>query len=243
MGLLGARGRMGKWVCQLIATEFEKVITLNSEVNREDPLEPLLKTDVVIDFSSPERMIQIVRLALKKPKNLPPFVVGSTGWNDQTSPYLEELGQKTSVLVAANFSMGIFTLSKILRQFSPLLKKLGYTSVIVETHHCHKKDSPSGTANFLKQSMSAALGQPPLLDIPIHSIRAGEVVGDHEVSFFGAADKITVGHFAQDRSIFARGAIQAALWLAQRQKENPEVKGVIGIEHYFESVKESLENE
>lgn len=237
MGLLGARGKMGQWVCELMTTEFEKWATLISAVNREDPLEPLLETDVVIDFSSPERMNQLARLALKQAKNLPTFVVGSTGWDHQTNSSLEQLGQKTSVLVAANFSIGIFTLSKILKQFSPLLQKAGYSPVIVETHHCHKKDSPSGTANYLRQSMSTTMDESTHLDIPIHSIRAGEVIGDHEISFFGTADKITLGHFAQDRSIFARGAIQAALWLAERQKEEPEIKGVFGIEHYFESLK------
>ncbi len=234
LGLLGATGRMGTLITSLIQSEFKSEIEVVAFARKGDSLEPLLSTDVVIDVSLPPVMAQLASLAVKRAKNLPRFVVGSTGWAPEDYAVIESLSQLTPVLVASNFSSGVFALSMILKDYAPLFKKLEYTPVIIERHHCHKKDAPSGTARTLQKSISP---QNPD-QIQTQSIRAGEVIGDHEVTFFGAGDQITLSHHAQDRSIFARGAIQVAKWLTQAP---PQTNKTLGMSDYFESLKtESL---
>jgi dihydrodipicolinate reductase len=98
----------------------------------------------------------------------------------------------------------------------------------VETHHRHKKDSPSGTAITLQRAISP--DDPN--QIQTHSIRAGEVIGEHTIGFYGRADKITLSHSAQDRSLFARGAIEVALWLAQKNRQDSP-QSILKMDHYL----------
>ncbi len=233
MGLLGCRGRMGQWVAQLIHSEFGSQVDLCASVDKGDGLEGLLEVDVVVDFSDASSMHAFALRALSHDQSLPAFVIGSTGWTPQQNHILEKLSFKTPVFVSSNFSIGVFILSQMLKQFTPFLKKLGYMPRMIETHHQHKKDMPSGTALFLSQMMDP---QQPVL---IHSIRAGEVIGDHEISFYGSADQLTLGHYAQDRSVFARGALLVALWIVSQRHDNRLCKGMLGMEHYFNTLIES----
>ena len=231
VGLLGASGRMGLWVSKLLQTEFAAKAQLAANPARGEALDSLLSTDVVIDFSQPAAMLALAEAALKHTGPLPAFVVGSTGWKIDERHKLEELAKNTPVLMASNFSTGVLALLDILKQASPLLEKLGYTPVITEAHHKHKKDAPSGTAISIQRAIAPAGPG----NVQVHSVRAGEVIGDHEVTFYGPGDHITIGHFAQDRSIFARGAIDVALWLAGRRGNA--AAGLIGIDKYFEEIK------
>ncbi|MFZ9595375.1 MAG: 4-hydroxy-tetrahydrodipicolinate reductase [Bdellovibrionia bacterium] len=235
IGVLGARGRMGQSVVRLIREEFTRVAEVAAQVNRGDSLDSLFQTDVVIDFSNPVFFKKLAEEMLLKSKKtamrLPALVVGSTGWLPEDEKLLVELGSKTPVLQASNFSTGVSALALILQQSSALLERLGYTPVLVETHHRHKLDAPSGTALALQKAIRAT--EPT--SIQTHSIRAGEVIGDHEVTFYGASDQITLKHHAQDRSIFARGAIQAALWLAQNRAQKVP-HGLLGMEQYFHAL-------
>jgi dihydrodipicolinate reductase len=153
--------------------------------------------------------------------------VASTGWKLEERKLLEAYSKKTPLLISANFSMGVLALMEILRTASPLLETLGYNPVVTETHHRHNKDSPSGTALSLQRVIAPAGPG----NVQTHSIRAGEIIGDHEVSFYGPADHLTFGHFAQDRSVFARGAIEAALWLATKRAAG--VTGIASMEAFF----------
>jgi 4-hydroxy-tetrahydrodipicolinate reductase len=226
---------MGQWVFQLLQTEYTGKATLAASVARGEALEPLLGCDTVIDFSSPAAMVSLALMVIRShgegEKKLPAFVVGSTGWRPEERRHLDELSRITPVLMASNFSTGVLALTELLRQAAPVLAKLGYTPVIVESHHRHKKDAPSGTAITLQRAISA---KDPA-SVQTHSVRAGEVIGDHEVTFYGPGDHLTLGHFAQDRSIFARGAIDVALWLAgQRGKVSP--GKLVPIESYFQEL-------
>lgn len=233
VGLLGSRGRMGTRVSHLLNAEYTKTARLSAQANQDSPIEPLLNADVIIDFSSPSGMARLAREALLSTQPLPAFVVGSTGWKPAEYEALELLATKTPVLVSFNFSTGILLLAEILRSASPLFKQLGYTPVIVETHHRHKKDAPSGTALLLQRSVNPEYPQ----QIQTHSIRAGEVIGDHSVGFYGVADTITLTHHAMDRDIFARGAIDVALWLANKYTKNRTLRGFIGIDAFFDDLK------
>jgi len=237
IGLLGANGRMGQSVSRLLATEFATVATLSATVNRGDSLDPLFQTDVVIDFSSPASFLVLAEKILSDgnevPPQLPAFVVGSTGWNTESEKILVRLGARAPVLIASNFSTGVSALARILQEASPLLEKLGYTPVLVETHHEHKLDAPSGTALSLQKAIRPSKPS----SIQTHSIRAGEIIGDHEITFYGRNDQITIRHSAQDRSIFAHGAIQAALWLAQNRNIRAP-QGLLSLENYFHAITE-----
>lgn len=213
VGLLGSTGRMGQNVTHLLATEFPSRARLIASVNRSGSLESLLACDVVIDFSQPQATLELVKLAKKQARDLPAFVIGTTGWKAQDASVVRELTSKTAVLMSSNFSTGVAAFRQILESAALMLRKLGYTPVIVETHHKHKKDAPSGTALMLSRTIEGAGGSAP----QTHSIRAGEIVGDHEITFYGAGDHIALAHYAQDRSIFARGAIEAALWVAGKR--------------------------
>jgi 4-hydroxy-tetrahydrodipicolinate reductase len=193
----------------------------------------------VIDVSNPDAMVPLAQLALQNQKSLPAFVIGSTGWKPDQKNILKRLSEITPVLVASNFSIGIYALSEILRNYSPLLKSIGYTPVIVETHHCHKKDAPSGTAITLQLSIDENNPE----SIQTHSIRAGEVIGTHDVTFYGQSDELTFRHLAQDRTVFARGAIQTALWVAQEKQTRTHMTGLMGIGDYFTSLLESFKTQ
>jgi 4-hydroxy-tetrahydrodipicolinate reductase len=221
---------MGNEVSRLIASEFQGRATLELVVGRGDPIDSLRKCDVVIDFSSPQAALELVRdWQSINVLNLPALVVGSTGWKIDERRELEDLAQKTAVLMSSNFSTGVLAVLEILRNASPVLEKLGYTPVLVETHHRHKKDAPSGTAIAMQRAVAPAGPG----NVQTHSVRAGEVIGDHELTLYGPGDHITIGHFAQDRSIFARGAIEAAIWLAEKNKTPAVGMGLIGIETFF----------
>lgn len=232
LGLLGARGRMGQWVQKLVDTEFTSSVHLKASVSRGDALDSLLSCDAIIDFSSAQGMIDLAHLALSQSGKLPAIVSGSTGWGPDDQKVLESLAAKTPVLAASNFSIGVYAVQTILRKYGPFLEKLGYNPVLLETHHRHKKDAPSGTALTLRQAIEPRHPE----RIQVHSIRAGEVIGDHEAIFYGNADQIVIGHFAQDRSIFARGAIEVALWLVNERKKVSELCGMFGIEDFFKSI-------
>jgi 4-hydroxy-tetrahydrodipicolinate reductase len=132
--------------------------------------------------------------------------------------------------MSSNLSTGVVALLEILKMASPTLQKLGYTPVLVETHHSHKKDAPSGTALAMAKCIVSDSGDRPA---QIHSIRAGEVIGDHNMTFYGPSDSITISHHAQDRSSFARGALDISAWLVSKKAKDPTLTGFLGTDAYL----------
>ncbi len=232
LGLLGGSGRMGQWVQKLIETEFSQKITLLAAPGRSHALDSLLRCDVVIDFSLPQALTPFIETVLAQPKNqaLPAFAIGSTGWTLDGRTQLERLAARTPVLLASNFSTGAAALVHALKQASPWLQQHGYVPVITERHHVHKKDAPSGTAISLQRAVSPAGPG----NVQTLSVRAGEIVGDHEVNFIGANDELVFAHYAQNRSIFARGALEAALWLVAKKSNPNRTKKLYGTENLFD---------
>ncbi len=232
LGLLGASGKMGQAVSELIKKEFSEKISLSHSTSQGEPMAPLLDTDVVIDFSTPSAMAELAKQAYVQAgagKKIPCFVIGSTGWKIDDRREVETLSEKAPMVMSSNFSTGVAALLEVLKFANPLLEKLKYTPVIVESHHRTKKDSPSGTAVSL-QRVIAPMGPG---NVQTHSVRAGETIGNHEITFHGKYDHITLGHFAQDRAIFARGALEVALWLTQKRAASPELTGTLGMDAFF----------
>lgn len=228
IGILGSSGRMGTVVQNLLKSEFEKQFTVLAQVDHGDSLDPLLNCNVVIDFSLPEGGVAFAQKAIQTGK-CNPWVIASTGWSNDQRKWLESYAEKGPVLMASNFSLGVLAFSEILRLAAPLLDRLGYQPAIVEAHHKHKKDAPSGTAKSLQRIISP---EGPG-NVPTYSIRAGEVIGDHEVGFYGSSDRIVLKHEASDRAIFARGAILAAEWLVKKFQSKKTLTGMQSLETFF----------
>jgi 4-hydroxy-tetrahydrodipicolinate reductase len=204
---------MGKSLSQLLASDpaYQKRIELAAAGNREKIDASFFDSDVVIDFSTPEAVIETLQ---KMPpatpqKKSPAWVIGSTGWSLDQKKMLEAFAEKTPLVLSANFSLGVLALFEVLKFATPLFDRLGYTATLVESHHRHKKDAPSGTALSIQRIVSPSGPG----NLQTHSIRAGEIIGRHEVTFHGPSESVSLGHEAQDRGLFSRGALECALWL------------------------------
>ncbi len=207
IGLFGATGRMGQEIVQVLTQE--KGVELSLGVGRKTKVAPadLKKTDVWIDFSTPEALEQNLKWALLAKK---PFVCGTTGINEKQKQLLKAAAKKIPVLWASNMSLGVAVLSEALRAFSALHH---FDFQIEEIHHIHKKDRPSGTAITLQNTLEEVVERklpPPL------AIRGGGVFGVHKVFAMSADEVLTFEHTALNRSVFARGAVQAARWIEKR---------------------------
>jgi 4-hydroxy-tetrahydrodipicolinate reductase len=216
IGLLGASGKMGSQIANLVRSEFSKQATLVAFASQGEPVEPLLETDIVIDFSSPTATLALIQAATQFRK-LPGFVIGTTGFTQSQLQEIARLAEKAPVMMASNFSTGVMVLIEALKKASPALLAAGFQPSIHETHHHHKIDAPSGTALTLKNCIGPK--------VPIESTREGEVIGTHEITFTGPGESLRLIHTAQDRSIFARGAIRAALQLHQKMIHNSQLRG------------------
>ncbi len=163
--------------------------------------------DVLIDFSQPEAFESILDLCKTRKTAM---VSGTTGLTDSLRNLMVDSARDIPVLWASNFSLGVAVLNDLVRRAAKVLENWGVD--ITETHHVHKLDAPSGTALTLGQAVGAANGREP----GIESIRQGEVIGEHVVRFSGMGETLELAHRADDRDIFARGALEAARRLAMQ---------------------------
>jgi 4-hydroxy-tetrahydrodipicolinate reductase len=163
--------------------------------------------DVAVDFSLPDGFDRLLDACRQRGAAL---VSGTTGLEGRQLMHLAEASSDIPVLWASNFSLGVVVLHELVRQVSESLP--AWTVAITETHHVHKLDAPSGTALTLGEAASAANGRETSID----SIRQGEVIGEHVVRFSGLGETLELAHRADDRDIFARGALEAARRLAQQ---------------------------
>lgn len=236
VSIIGARGKMGRTLSRLIEGEFSARAQLRVEIHSSSDANQWFSaadSDVWVDFSLPAGIRGIhTALQLVKEKRtsfaLPALVIGTTGHDLAERKLIEALSGETLVLQSANFSIGTLILKKALEFASPLLTVSGFRPVMIEKHHIHKKDAPSGTGLSLAQATQG------LIPERIHSIRAGEIVGDHEVTFHGAGEQVGFYHHALSREIFARGALEVALWLAELKRRSDRPIGMISLESFFE---------
>lgn len=224
IGILGYSGRMGQLIAQEIAVSDACVLV--GGVVREvklafrqpegvlitsKPDEVIAISDVVIDFTTAETTPDLVRLAASHGKA---FVSGTTGLNAEGHAALKQAAEKIPVLHASNTSLSLVAMKRVTELAAKLLGGFDYDVAIVDEHHRLKKDAPSGTAKTLGEAvMRGSAGK----KMPEYSsIRAGSIVGEHEVIFAGQGETIRLHHSVTDRRIFARGAVHAALWLHEK---------------------------
>src|SRR5436305_10104496 len=174
--LIGAAGRMGQTVLDLAQSHREIEIAARCDLG--DPIEPAMKNcDVTIDYSQADSIDEVCRAALQHGKSL---VIGTTGHSQPQRKTIGETAHSLPIVLASNFSVGVNVLFWLTQKAAELLGS-DFTPEIVETHHEMKKDAPSGTAKTLAEILKAMRNS----EIPIQSIREGDVVGEHTVIFSG----------------------------------------------------------
>jgi len=218
--VIGAAGRMGKTVLDLAQSDRE--IEIAAQCDLGDAIEPAMKNcDVAIDFSQADSSDEICRAALKHGK---PLVIGTTGHSQQQRKTIEQTAQSVTIVLASNFSVGVNVLFWLTQKAAELLGE-DFNPEIVETHHTMKKDAPSGTAKTLADILRAVRNS----EIPIQSIREGDVVGEHIVIFSGPGESLELRHRAANRGIFAGGALRAAKWIVDKPAGLYSMQNVLGL--------------
>ena len=183
------------------------------------------RKEALIDFSNAGAVDELLDYCVKKSL---PVVLCTTGLSDEQLKKVDECSEKIAVLKSANMSMGINLLLKLLKDAAKVLAPAGYDIELVEKHHNQKLDAPSGTALALADSINEAMGNEyeyvydrsqvrkkrDAKEIGISAVRAGTIVGEHEVIFAGTDEVIEFKHTAYSRSVFAKGAVEAGKFLA-----------------------------
>ena len=202
--LISGYGKMGKMIERIILSKGLEYAGWSESVTETDPA--LAKECVCIDFTTPAAFRANYRFLAE---NFKAVVVGTTGWadiKDEVISYFEKCG--TTMIWASNFSIGVNVFFAVTDHISKILGQIGgYSPYMIEMHHCHKLDAPSGTARSLADIVDANMG----VSTDIQSVRCGEIPGIHTVGFEGLNDRITMTHEAFSREGFAAGAVQAAL--------------------------------
>jgi 4-hydroxy-tetrahydrodipicolinate reductase len=207
--LLLGHGKTGALVADIARQRGHSVRSLRSQDNQDGrglTLELLQQSDVVIDFTTPHAAIpNIIRCAEART----PMVVGTTGWYQHLDKVRELVTERKAALIyGSNFSIGMNFFFKAVQAIAPILKN-NYRGNIVERHHIHKKDKPSGTAVTLQKILESGTGA----EVEVASVREGETVGMHLVMLDSANDTILFTHDAKNRLGFAEGAVRAAEWI------------------------------
>jgi 4-hydroxy-tetrahydrodipicolinate reductase len=213
--LVLGQGKTGKLVAE-VATEHGHsvhVIDVNENQNAAALTPPFLSTfDVVIDFTTPEAVVQNLRACLATGAKM---VVGTTGWYAKLADMRDLAERKgAGLLYGTNFSIGVQVMMELTRKLAEELKGAGYTFSIEETHHTSKLDAPSGTAITIQQTLAAIDAEAAKFEI--ESKRVGDASGLHVLEARSEADRIVLTHEAFSRRGFAEGAVRAAEWLSSR---------------------------
>lgn len=226
IGILGAKGRMGEMIKACLLEEKEASLGFGYDLG-DDFKDLFDASDVIIDFSTPSGTKELLKYAKNHAK---PLVIGTTGLCKETENELLSLSKTLPILYASNMSLGVAVLKKLVFEAAKLLKD--YDCEILEMHHHHKIDAPSGTAMTLAKCVAKAreldlekvrisardgqIGPRKKDEIGVMSLRGGDVAGRHRVGFYGIGEYLELTHNASSRMTFAKGAIKAALFLASK---------------------------
>lgn len=244
----GCNGKMGQTISSLIAADEEIEIVAGIDAmdsgKNDYPVfknisECTVEADAVIDFSVAAAVDGLLDYCAEKKL---PCVLCTTGLSDTQLEKVKATAEKTAVLKSANMSLGINMLLKLLKEAAQILSPAGFDIEIVEKHHNQKLDAPSGTALALADSINEEMGgsfeyvydrsqvrqKRDAKEIGISAVRGGTIVGDHDVIFAGADEVITFSHRAYSKTVFGKGAIQAAKFLAGKSAGLYDMADVIG---------------
>lgn len=263
VGVIGAGGRMGRMLIE--AVQDNPQTTLNAAIERQgsslvgadagevaaigrlevqivDDLKAVINDiDVLIDFSLPDATEQNMQICAA---NKVAMVIGTTGFNEQQEQVLKEASKQIAIVYAGNYSTGVNLSLKLLAMAAKAFGNDADVEVI-EAHHKHKIDAPSGTAYMMAEAVAEARGQ-NLKDVAIygregqtgereagsigiHAIRGGEIIGDHTVMFIADGEVVEITHRARARMTFAAGAVRAATWVIKQEVGQYNMQDVLGL--------------
>jgi len=237
--LVGAKGRMGEAIAA--AAEAADAVIVAGLDQGDDLTKEIDACEVVVDFSHPSATDEICRACLGAGKSL---VVGTTGHSDEERALLEKTSKSIPIVFSPNFSIGVNALFWLTRKAAAMLGE-DFDLEIVEAHHRLKKDAPSGTAKKLAEILcevrkleyaenvvhgrEGLVGERPAAEIGVHSVRGGDIVGDHTVTFAGGGERLELTHKASSRETFAAGALRAAHWVTGRSPGLYSMEDVLGL--------------
>ncbi len=244
----GCNGKMGQVITGLVADDPNAQIVAGIDIadNRDNgyPVFTDIKkcdvaADVIVDFAAAAAVDALLDYSVEKQV---PVVLCTTGLSDEQLARVKESSKKVAILKSANMSLGINTLMKLLKDAANVFAPAGYDIEIVEKHHNQKVDAPSGTAIALADSINEARGgeyeyvydrsqvrkKRDKKEIGISAVRGGTIVGEHEVIFAGIDEVIEFKHTAYSKSVFAKGAVEAAKFLAGKPAGMYDMADVIG---------------
>jgi len=223
LAISGCQGRMGSRIMGLAFNDLDFAVVciletknhpaINSKIKHltiTDNSYQIKEADVLIEFTTPAATLEHLKDCLQYKRAM---VIGTTGLNTAQIDQIKEAAKEVPIVFSPNMSVGVNIFLRLLKETAQKLPS-DYLVKIVEAHHIHKKDAPSGTAKQLAQIIKEARGE-EVKDI--QSIREGEIVGDHRVFFEGPFDIIELRHSAKTRDIFAQGALVAAKWTANKR--------------------------
>lgn len=218
----GSKGKMGARIIDFAKDDADLQVSGEFDVVEENPEAFIEDCECVIEFTTPQATMEHLALCEKQKKAL---VIGTTGLSDAEKAKIEEASAKIPIVISPNMSVGVNLLFKMVKDAAKVLGD-EYNVEIVEAHHAEKKDSPSGTAKEIARLIKEEKGD---IKIPIESVREGEIVGEHTVTFDSSVDTIEITHSAKTRDIFAKGALQAAKFIAGKKSGLYSMKDVLGL--------------
>ena len=239
VGVAGWHGRMGRAVSQVLEERADTLVAIRFE-RGETP--DLSVCDVVIDFTTGEASAALAQRCAER--GGPALVIGSTGFSDDELATVTTAAERAPIVLSGNFSLGVNVLIGLVAQAASKLRPEAWDVEVIEAHHRRKLDAPSGTALMLGEAAAQARGssladkRTALRDgvgparetgtIGFASLRGGGIVGEHTVVFAAEDEILTLSHSARDRSLFARGAVEAAVWAAGKPPGLYDMQDVLG---------------
>ena len=253
VGIHGSTGRVGRLLIENLKNDKKAKISVLHAIEEfsfevpkgvlvtNDTKTLLENADVVIDFTLPNGTQSLLECAINEVAK--PLIIGTTGLNPHQHNLIKELSQISPVLYATNMSLGVAVLNKLAYLASEVLSD--FDVEIVEMHHRHKKDAPSGTALTLGESVANArglildevrvsgrngnIGERSKDEIAIMALRGGDIVGRHTVGFYNDGEFIELNHTARSRDTFAKGAIRAAKWIVSKEPKLYSINDCLGL--------------
>lgn len=238
--ITGAKGRMGRAL--LACMPQHPLLQVTGQIDQSDDLKAVIEQgDVVIDFSSHSATLGLASLCAEGGKAM---VIGTTGHSNDDRAKIVGFASRIPMVLSSNFSTGVNVLFWLTRKAAEILGP-GYDLEVVEMHHRMKKDAPSGTAKTLSEILAdvrqqqldevvrhgrvGIVGERTDSEIGMHSLRGGDVVGDHTVIFAGAAERLELTHRASSRDTLANGALRAAEWIVRQKPGLYSMQNVLGL--------------
>lgn len=238
----GKSGRMGQAVIAAVEENPQAQLAGTHDAGEDLPT-AIVEADTVIDFTIHSFTNELIQAAIETDTRL---VIGTTGHSDEERAAIVEASKRLPIVYAPNFSIGVNTLFWLTRKAAQVLKQDRFDIEVTEMHHRHKIDAPSGTARRLLEILNeetdtsyeedirhgrvGLTGARTQREIGMHTLRGGDVVGDHTVMFAADGERIELTHKASSRMTFAAGAVHAAVWLADKPAGLYDMQDVLGLQ-------------